>query len=524
MLTEIDSERRYALIIANSKYQDEDLEELIAPGKDSEYLANVLSDPKIGNFNVQTMLNEPAHRIIQEIDKFFKYRNRNDVLLLYFSCHGIKDVDGFLYFAALDTNRKYLASTAVSANYVNERMRESRSRRQLLILDCCNSGAFAKGAIAKADKMIHAGGYFGGKGRVVITASDSMQYSFEEDNVTGDGKTSVFTSSLVEGLQTGKADIDRNGLVSYNELYEYVYKNITNETTYQTPEIWAFGIQGGLDIAKNPHLYEPLVHEKNKIVLNEDHDIKDKVSPELLASKSVSNKSSSSKPGSPDVGTFVNKNEKISITKPPLIFIVLAAIGAVVIVAVLYVFFTPTAMSESIKVNEDSQNRVIDLNSLFQNSNNQQGLIYSVSGNSNPSLVQPSINSTNLILSFVPDQSGFADVSVNASGSVAKSKIISIKVTVIPVNDEPKIRITYPKNNSALTKGGGMLFTAQADDPEDGDISKSIKWTSSIDGKLGEGPRIFPDLSVGNHSITATTKDKAGVAAHSDILIRIIAK
>ena len=82
MVTEVDSERRFALIIANSKYQDPDLRELIAPGKDSEYLANVLKDHKIGNFNVQTMLNEPAHKIEEVIEEFFNSRNRNDVLLL----------------------------------------------------------------------------------------------------------------------------------------------------------------------------------------------------------------------------------------------------------------------------------------------------------------------------------------------------------------------------------------------------------------------------------------------------------
>jgi hypothetical protein len=501
MGTEIDSGRRFALIIANSKYQDPDLKELIAPGKDSESLADVLKDASIGNFNVQILLNEPAHRINEEIQEFFNNRNRSDVLLLYFSCHGIKDVDGYLYFAAINTRLNLLASTAVSANFVNERMRESRSRRQLLILDCCNSGAFAKGAVAKADKMIHAGGYFEGNGRIVLTASDSMQYSFEGDSVVGVGKSSVFTSALVKGLKTGKADTDRNGKVSYNELYNYIHDNVTDETTFQTPMMWAFGIEGELVVAKNPYLYEPMAHVKNK---------------------SVSNGSSYSKTKGTDMGTHSVKTERRRyITKLPLIFIILAAIAAVALFGVLYFLHPPSSMSKSITVNEDSQNIVMDLDSLFQN---QQGLIYSISGNSNPSLVQPSINATTLILSFLPDQSGFADVSIKATDPLAKSKTFTVKVNVIPINDKPEIKITYPKNNSVLTEGSDMFFSAHSSDPEDGDISKSIKWTSSIDGELGQGPTISPSLSVGDHLITLAAKDKAGVVAQSDIHIKIIAK
>ena len=65
-------------------------------------------------------------------------------MLLYFSCHGIKDEDGQLYFAATNTRRKLLDATAISAHFENRVMFRSRSRKQLLLLDCCYSGAFAK--------------------------------------------------------------------------------------------------------------------------------------------------------------------------------------------------------------------------------------------------------------------------------------------------------------------------------------------------------------------------------------------
>ena len=85
----------------------------------------------IGGFEVKTLLDEPSYKVNEEIQAFFSDRGRDDLLLLYFSCHGIKDEEGQLYFATSNTSRKLLDATAISANFVNRMMFRSRSRRQL---------------------------------------------------------------------------------------------------------------------------------------------------------------------------------------------------------------------------------------------------------------------------------------------------------------------------------------------------------------------------------------------------------
>ena len=50
-----------------------------------------------------------------------------------------------------------------------------------------------------------------------------MQYSFEGDRREGIGQRSVFTHAIVQGLESGEADIDKNGLVSYTELYNFAF-------------------------------------------------------------------------------------------------------------------------------------------------------------------------------------------------------------------------------------------------------------------------------------------------------------
>jgi uncharacterized caspase-like protein len=146
------TKKRVALIIANAQYDDPDLSRLVAPAQDATGLAKVLADPAIGNFEVETLLNENEKNIRRKIDSFFDGRKLSDLLLLYFSGHGLKDESGQLYFAASDTYRRQLRSTAVPANFINEVMHNGRARQQVLILDCCYSGAFPRGMGVKADQ------------------------------------------------------------------------------------------------------------------------------------------------------------------------------------------------------------------------------------------------------------------------------------------------------------------------------------------------------------------------------------
>src|SRR4029434_239202 len=90
-----------------------------------------------------------------------------------------------------------------------------------------------------------------GRGRVVLTATDSTQYAWEGDQVLGEVENSLFTHYMIEGLRTGGADRDEDGIITIDELYDYVYEHVLNETPKQTPGKWAFGQQGDIVIAQN---------------------------------------------------------------------------------------------------------------------------------------------------------------------------------------------------------------------------------------------------------------------------------
>ena len=57
---------------------------------------------------------------------------------------------------------------------------------------------------------------------------------------------SVFTRAIVDGLRSGDADRDKDGLISVNDLYRYVYDKVRAVEPRQTPELWTYGAEGDI--------------------------------------------------------------------------------------------------------------------------------------------------------------------------------------------------------------------------------------------------------------------------------------
>lgn len=79
-------------------------------------------------------------------------------------------------------------------------------------------------------------------------------------------------------------------------------------------------------------------------------------------------------------------------------------------------------------------------------------------------------------------------------------------------NTAPIVQITAPSAPQTLEVGNPTTLSAQAIDNENGDLSTSIQWTSSIDGNLGTGAGLSPTLSEGVHTLEATVLDLEGLA------------
>ncbi|MBQ1049253.1 chaperonin GroEL [Micromonospora sp. C51] len=228
---------RYALLIAAGEYEDPGLSQLRAPSQDVSRLAALLEAPEVGGFDSVEVLQDTTDADVRAgIENILADRLRDDLVLVYFSCHGIVDRMHRLYFAATNTRRARPASTAVSRSFVNEQLESSPARAKVLILDCCFSGAFAEGFKASTrnalDDQL-------GSGYVVLTASDAYEYSWEGDSIADSSPhASVFTDVLIEGLG-GAADLDGDHRIGIDELFRYVKDGVGIRQPNQSPRFWA---------------------------------------------------------------------------------------------------------------------------------------------------------------------------------------------------------------------------------------------------------------------------------------------
>ncbi len=190
--------------------------------------------------DIQKLENPDPQKMQEAIETLFSDRQKDDLVVFYFSGHAIKDESGNLYLATCLTRKnpqgQIIKSTSVPASFIHNIMNDSRCKRQVIILDCCFSGAFAQGWSAKDDGSVDIETQLGGERRVVLASSTSIQYSFQQQ---GDN-LSTYTRYLIEGIETGAADLDNDGAVSVDELHEYAKKKVQDAAPAMKPEIYAF--------------------------------------------------------------------------------------------------------------------------------------------------------------------------------------------------------------------------------------------------------------------------------------------
>jgi len=89
-------------------------------------------------------------------------------------------------------------------------------------------------------------------------------------------------------------------------------------------------------------------------------------------------------------------------------------------------------------------------------------------------------------------------------------------------NDPPLVHITRPLNAARFPSGASIDFAGSASDTEDGDLTGSLTWTSSIDGSIGTGASFSTTtLSLGTHTISAQTTDSNSDVGADSIVIHV---
>jgi formylglycine-generating enzyme required for sulfatase activity len=236
--------KRHALLIGISRY-GEGLQPIPSALLDVEKMAEVLLDPELGGIeepHLQVLRDPGRTELASAIESFYADKEVNDLLLLYFSGHGFRDDDRQLLLSSAESKKvqpdgksRVQRATTLTAAEVRGFMERSRCKRQVVILDCCFSGAFAEGLMAKDEGPMEIEGMLGGKGRAILTSSDAIETSRAPE--AGDG-LSVYTRFLVEGIQTGAADRQRRGWLDPEDLHLYAKSRVLEVAPSMTPQFF----------------------------------------------------------------------------------------------------------------------------------------------------------------------------------------------------------------------------------------------------------------------------------------------
>jgi len=197
---------RRALVVGTNHYPGAPLQGCVS---DAVLIADILSVHADGspNFECNRLLARSPDEITREMLREHiarLFRDEVDVALFYFSGHGTaNNLGGYLV-----TSDAKAYDQGVSLSDLLSSANQSRAREVVIILDCCQSGAF--GQIPAIDNRTA----FLREGVSVLTASRETQSAVE---VSGRG---LFTALVCDALEGGAADVLGN--VTVAAMYAYV--------------------------------------------------------------------------------------------------------------------------------------------------------------------------------------------------------------------------------------------------------------------------------------------------------------
>jgi len=205
------------------RYTDDDAYRIFAHLKSPE--GGALKDEQI-----RILIDEDAtkEKISATMREVFGKAGKNDLVMLYFSGHGLKgsflpiDFDGF--------NNKFDHSE------IKEILDNSPAKYKLCIADACHSGSLLAMKSANVTNVL--ANYYktlstANPGTALIMSSKSNETSLESSGL----RQGVFSHFLIRGLK-GEADTNSDKIVSIQELYDFIDGNVQSYTgNRQTPLI-----------------------------------------------------------------------------------------------------------------------------------------------------------------------------------------------------------------------------------------------------------------------------------------------
>ncbi|MBI5083284.1 MAG: tetratricopeptide repeat protein [Acidobacteria bacterium] len=246
--------RSYALVVGISEYQNLPPQgQLRYPARDAAAVYTSLISPEGGQFppeNVHRLIgrNATLANLMKELEEWLPGVSRDeDRVVIYFAGHGFVS-GGKAYLAPYDVSAGNIAGTAYPMERLGQVMGSRiKAKWKVLLTDACHSGAITPESEAQ---QINASLLNLDRSLFSLTASRDREQSFESE-IWGGGH-GVFTYFVMKGIE-GEADENVDGVVTADELGEYVRVNVRRETkTRQNPTAERGSYDPNMILAFNP--------------------------------------------------------------------------------------------------------------------------------------------------------------------------------------------------------------------------------------------------------------------------------
>jgi tetratricopeptide (TPR) repeat protein/uncharacterized caspase-like protein len=225
--------RSYAVVVGISRYQNlPDKLQLQFAERDAQSIYTILISPEGGNFkaeNVHVLAGAKATLagLRKEINTWLpSVAKDNDRVLIYFAGHGfVYQNKGYLAPYDIDLNK--IGATGYPMDELGQVIGSKiNAKSKILLTDACHSGAISPEDTENLNNKLSDLN----KSLFSLTASRARERSFESPDL--EGGHGVFTYYVVKGLE-GAADTSRDGVVTADELAEYVHTQVREATNGQ---------------------------------------------------------------------------------------------------------------------------------------------------------------------------------------------------------------------------------------------------------------------------------------------------
>lgn len=222
--------RRIGVVIGINQYQA--FPRLTAAVSDADRIGSLLDE--LGYDHVEYLRDGAATRaaIIDLMERRVPLiASDDDLVTVFFAGHGMTSA-GMGYILPVDAKRN-ARQTAISVQRLKESALRMRARHVLYLMDACFSGTMFRKSVAIDETNSLAFWEAASKQRVVqlMTAGNADEMVLES------GGWGSFTRSVHDGLQ-GKADLNRDQVVTSDELAQYVERRVVDDTGGQQHPLW----------------------------------------------------------------------------------------------------------------------------------------------------------------------------------------------------------------------------------------------------------------------------------------------